>query len=210
MMVSDRPTQPAGVEDTLALPAEMQQQETGEDAPCHGRVEVVSPGFVIIRGLLGPTQQKWLARYALSAGQDEARGHSFWVNMGSQRVLNSDVGRGRIYDDIETFPSADTVRVCPSFGEPKSKSFVLLLKRVSGLTRNACCVSCSLRARRLCDCRPSVMLSCSWPGSMIPRCRSWNRLTCCCFTMRVMKACTGIQTATRMTETTTIPSSLFP
>lgn len=82
------------------------------------KVETVSPGFVIVRGLLGQEEQLWFARYALTAGRDEERGHSFWARLPTtnQLVLNSDVGRGRIYDDIDTFPSPDVIRVFfPSF-----------------------------------------------------------------------------------------------
>jgi hypothetical protein len=79
-------------------------------------VQVVSPGLVIMRGVLSPEQQVWLARYALhagGAGQDVGpEGHSFWATLPSgEKVLNSDTGRGRIYDAIETFPRPDVVRV---------------------------------------------------------------------------------------------------
>jgi hypothetical protein len=79
-------------------------------------VRVVSPGLVIMRGVLSPEQQVWLARYALhagGAGQDVgSEGHSFWATLPSgEKVLNSDSGRGRIYDAIETFPRPDVVRV---------------------------------------------------------------------------------------------------
>ncbi len=79
-------------------------------------VRVVSPGLVIMRGVLSPEQQVWLAHYALhagGAGQDVGpEGHSFWATLPSgEKVLNSDTGRGRIYDAIETFPRPDVVRV---------------------------------------------------------------------------------------------------
>jgi len=51
----------------------------------------------------------WLANYALGAGSDPH--HGFWVTLpDGQKALNSDKGRGRIYDAIETFPEPNNIR----------------------------------------------------------------------------------------------------
>jgi len=92
-MESNLPAQPPTVGDTVSLP-----EEQGNTMPWSCGV---SPGFVVVRDLLGLIQQMWLACYALLAGQDESRGHSFWINMLPQHW-------GHIYYDIETFPSPDS------------------------------------------------------------------------------------------------------
>eukprot|EP01087_Luapelamoeba_hula_P012375 TRINITY_DN3447_c0_g1_i1.p1 TRINITY_DN3447_c0_g1~~TRINITY_DN3447_c0_g1_i1.p1 ORF type:complete len:312 (+),score=76.95 TRINITY_DN3447_c0_g1_i1:25-936(+) len=96
-------------------------------------VEVMAPGMVYLPQALSQEQQVWLARYALQAGNDPT--HGFWVSVpgtsssvsggplekeekeekekvevvGGVRKLNSSVGRGRIYDAIETFPEHGAV-----------------------------------------------------------------------------------------------------
>jgi alkylated DNA repair dioxygenase AlkB len=71
-------------------------------------IEVIAPGLVFIKGALNQEQQIWLANYALKAGSDPQRG--FWEVLPSgERVLNSDTGRGRIYDAITTFPDPEKV-----------------------------------------------------------------------------------------------------
>lgn len=66
-------------------------------------VQVIAPGLVLLKGALDQEKQIWLANYALSAGSRPDNG--FWTLLpDGQRLLNSDAGRGRIYDAIKNFP----------------------------------------------------------------------------------------------------------
>jgi len=57
---------------------------------------------------LDQEKQIWLANYALNAGSRPDNG--FWtITPDGQRHLNSDKGRGRIYDAITNFPDYDAV-----------------------------------------------------------------------------------------------------
>jgi len=65
--------------------------------------------LVFIKGALSEEAQIELTNYALDAGTDPERG--FWtVLRDGRRVLNSDTGRGRIYDTIDSFKKPDIVR----------------------------------------------------------------------------------------------------
>eukprot|EP00026_Physarum_polycephalum_P016186 Phypoly_transcript_17043.p1 GENE.Phypoly_transcript_17043~~Phypoly_transcript_17043.p1 ORF type:complete len:243 (+),score=23.71 Phypoly_transcript_17043:91-819(+) len=65
-------------------------------------LQVLGQGLVFIKGALSQDLQIFLANYALEAGKSPENG--FWTTMpdGAQ-VLNSDTGRGRIYDTIDKF-----------------------------------------------------------------------------------------------------------
>jgi alkylated DNA repair dioxygenase AlkB len=75
-------------------------------------LQVIAPGLVYLKQALSEDQQRWLAKYAIDAGN--RKDHGFWIdapgeNGESTRVLNSDKGRGRIYDDVLNFPDAERV-----------------------------------------------------------------------------------------------------
>ncbi|KAL6059101.1 hypothetical protein QOT17_014365 [Balamuthia mandrillaris] len=75
-----------------------------------GEPKVIAPGLVLIKQALDPEQQLHLANYALHAGSDPE--HGFWATLPEtgEKVLNSDTGRGRIYDVIESFQEPQNVR----------------------------------------------------------------------------------------------------
>eukprot|EP01125_Pyxidicula_operculata_P020435 TRINITY_DN7548_c0_g1_i1.p1 TRINITY_DN7548_c0_g1~~TRINITY_DN7548_c0_g1_i1.p1 ORF type:complete len:236 (-),score=18.99 TRINITY_DN7548_c0_g1_i1:129-836(-) len=79
--------------------------------------QVISPGLVFFKGALSNEQQIWLANYALKASSDGV--HSFWETLpDGTKLLNSDVGRGRIYDDITKFPDhPEVTELCQNFVE---------------------------------------------------------------------------------------------
>ncbi|KAL0487086.1 alpha-ketoglutarate-dependent dioxygenase [Acrasis kona] len=77
--------------------------------PC---VNVIAPGLIFIKHALSKELQLWLSKYAVDAGNRPDNG--FWVETSDPegkaiKVLNSDIGRGRIYDDISKFPDSGEV-----------------------------------------------------------------------------------------------------
>jgi len=71
-------------------------------------IRVIAPGVVFLKGALDEQKQVWLANYALSVGSHPE--HGFWtVTPDGTKFLNSDKGRGRIYDSINKFTTADVV-----------------------------------------------------------------------------------------------------
>jgi alkylated DNA repair dioxygenase AlkB len=72
-------------------------------------IQVIAPGLVIMKGALNKEKQIWLAEYALKAREDPQ--HGFWTTLANgEKVLNSNEGRGRIYDTIKAFPNANLVQ----------------------------------------------------------------------------------------------------
>jgi len=72
-------------------------------------IQVIAPGLVFMKGCLSQEQQIWLAKYALVAGSTDK--HNFFTVLpNGERVLNSDTGRGRIYDAITEFIQPDIIR----------------------------------------------------------------------------------------------------
>jgi len=86
-------------------------------------VRVLAPGLVFIKHALDESEQKWLADYAMAAGHMPEKG--WWISDASgARVLNSDAGRGRIYEAIKHYPAPDLIeKLCQSFvGQARSKA----------------------------------------------------------------------------------------
>ena len=72
-------------------------------------VRVIAPGIVLLKGVLTKEQQIWCAEYSIEAGSME---DGFWIKgENGEKLLNSDTGRGRMYDAITRFPDADYVRM---------------------------------------------------------------------------------------------------
>jgi len=73
---------------------------------------IIAPGFVFMKKGINDEQQNVLATLALQAGSDEENG--FWLTKpDGQKLLNSAVNRGRMYNAIETFPEHEKLmEVC--------------------------------------------------------------------------------------------------
>lgn len=86
------------------------------------QVQVLAPGLVFIKRALSEQQQVWFAEYALAAGHLPDKG--WWTrNAQGERVLNSDTGRGRIYEAVKHYPAADVIEgLCQSLvGQARAK-----------------------------------------------------------------------------------------
>jgi alkylated DNA repair dioxygenase AlkB len=82
------------------------------DQYLYENLQVIEPGLVFLKGALSQEQQLWLAHYAIKAGNREENG--FWIRIKNDngtvtKILNSDSGRGRIYDDIMNFQDPERV-----------------------------------------------------------------------------------------------------
>jgi len=69
-------------------------------------ITVIAPGVVFLKNAISQEDQIWLASYAMTVGSSNKKyGHSFWETLpNGTEVLNSQAGRGRIFDCIEKFP----------------------------------------------------------------------------------------------------------
>jgi alkylated DNA repair dioxygenase AlkB len=74
------------------------------------QASVIAPGLVFFKGCFNQDQQIWMAKYAMGAAAEGGR-HSFKTKApNGEMVFNNDVGRGRVYDAITTFPEPNTIR----------------------------------------------------------------------------------------------------
>lgn len=90
-------------------------------------LQVISPGFVYIKGCFSKEQQIWLANYAMKTTSEGGPHHFITVataklefvkkdgNVEAKAVVESDLTRGRVYDAITTFPEPEKIRsLCSS------------------------------------------------------------------------------------------------